>query len=93
MAETLTLAAVLERLRAIYGVTSDEDLARKLDKPLRTLARHKKKEPDYFPKVVALLDAAQLIKRDPVEPLDPNRILQAARRLAEDAEELVDLLQ
>lgn len=86
----ITLAGVLRRLREIHGVSSDEDLARKLNKPLRTLARHKNGEPVYFQKVIALLDQAQMLSDRPVDPAVANleRARQAAVQIADGLEEL-----
>lgn len=93
-AETITLKEVLGRLRTIYKVSTDEDLARLLEMNLRTFARHKSGEPDYFQRVVTLLDRAQLLKREPVDPSEvhPDRIHHAVTQLAENLEELSSLL-
>ena len=94
VAADITLKEVLARLRAIYKVSTDEDLARALEMNLRTFARHKSGEPAYFQRVVALLDRAQLLKREPVDPTEvhPARLHHVLTQLAEDVEELTSLL-
>jgi plasmid maintenance system antidote protein VapI len=92
---TVDTAALMQRLNEIYEVDSQEELARALGVPTRSLQRWVSGKGMSFTTAVDLLGRAGWLSLDENASLSrakQDRARRAARALADQLEELVELL-
>lgn len=89
---------LIDRLMEVYGSTTVEDLSRRSGLPLRALTRYRAGGGIKYDRAIELLDHAGWLKIDDDDATPPGgpayweRTRELAVRLADDAEELAELL-
>lgn len=81
-----TPADLVERLRSVYNATSDEDLARRLDVPVRRLAGYKAGKGMPFWRTVDLLNRAGWLSQTQKRPSLAH--LEAAEEAGAEAQKV-----